>query len=96
MPTLTKQSKKPKERNTADRSIYNSTQWKNLRASYFMEHPLCEMCLKEDKVTPAIDIHHIIPFLRGKTPLEQRDLAFNYNNLMALCKEHHQKIHQTL
>ena len=84
--------KLPKKRNNSinriDRQkVYNTTAWKNIRASHIMQHPLCELCLKEDKVKPTEDIHHILGIL--KYP----DLAYNTDNLLALCKECHSKIH---
>lgn len=70
--------------------IYNSKQWKQLRNSYITEHPLCEQCLLEDNITPAEDVHHIKPFLSGITYNEILSLAYDYNNLMSLCKQCHQ------
>jgi len=58
-----------------------------------MNHPLCERCEKAGKVVPAIDIHHKISFMTGKTPLDKKALAFDPNNLESLCKECHQKEH---
>ena len=40
-----------------------------------MNHPLCERCEKEGKVVPAIDVHHIISFMTGKTPLDKKALG---------------------
>lgn len=89
MPTI---QKLPKKRtNSINRvnrqKVYNTSTWKNIRASYLMQHPLCELCLKNDKVKPTEDIHHILGIL--KYP----DLAYNTDNLLALCKECHSKIH---
>lgn len=58
-----------------------------------MNHPLCERCEKAGKVVPAIDIHHKISFMTGKTPLDKKALAFDPNNLESLCKKCHQKEH---
>lgn len=57
-----------------------------------MEHPICEICLSKGVITPAIDIHHKDSFLnyRGMKRIEK---AYDYNNLMSLCKECHQRIH---
>ncbi len=89
-PEKTKQTSiKREERN----EVYTSTRWKKLRLSYLQNHPLCESCLKQDKFTPSVDIHHIISFMSTNDPLKRKYLAFDYNNLMALCKECHQKIH---
>ena len=49
--------------------------------------------VKEDKVVPAVDVHHIISFMTTNDPLKRKWLAFDSSNLMSLCKECHQKIH---
>lgn len=67
--------------------------WKNLRRSYLMEHPLCEMCLSEGITTPACEVHHIRHINVGNDELEMMDIAYDSNNLMALCSSCHDKIH---
>lgn len=32
--------------------------WKRIRDRYAAEHPLCEMCLKEGRLTPVQEVHH--------------------------------------
>lgn len=76
--------------------IYNSKTWKQLRNSYFAENPLCQRCLEKGIVKPADDIHHIKPFLSGKTYEEKLQLAYDYNNLQSLCKQCHSDIHKEL
>ena len=62
-----------------------------MRDTYIKEHPLCEDCLNEGKVVPAEDIHHIrSPFQNGEC---NKALLLDYNNLMALCKQCHNKRH---
>lgn len=61
-----------------------------------MQHPLCEDCLEEDKVTQAVEVHHIRPILTGKDELEMAELAYNPSNLRSLCKECHNNIHKKL
>ena len=100
MPTLNLQKKTKKEtnqrnENTASREMrrkaYNNTEWRKLRDTYIKEHPLCEDCLNEGKVVPAEDIHHIrSPFQNGEC---NKALLLDYNNLMALCKQCHNKRH---
>ena len=58
--------------------------WKRIRDRYIGKHPLCKMCLKNHKTTPATEVHHIRPLSRGGTHDE--------DNLMALCKPCHSKI----
>lgn len=49
---------------------------------------LCEMCLKEGRLTPVQEVHHILPVSKGGT--HARD------NLMSLCQSCHTKIHHDL
>ncbi len=60
-------------------------EWRRVRARYVAKHPLCERCLKEGRITPVEEVHHIIPVNRGGTNAE--------SNLMSLCKSCHNKIH---
>lgn len=83
------------ERKKERQAVYQSKRWKDLRKAYFQEHPLCERCLKEGRITPAHDIHHrLSPFCKGLTPEEKDRRAFDPNNLMALCVECHIKEHR--
>lgn len=74
--------------------IYNTKRWKDLRKLFVQAHPLCEKCLKEGKITPTENIHHILsPFAPGLTPEERDRRAYSWSNLMALCVECHIKEH---
>ena len=59
--------------------------WKRIRDSYAQSHPLCERCLKEGRLTPMDEVHHILPISRGGTHAR--------SNLMSLCRSCHNKIH---
>lgn len=59
--------------------------WKRIRDRYVKAHPLCERCKAEGKLTPTEQVHHILPLREGGTHREQ--------NLMALCRSCHSKIH---
>ena len=97
MPTISKTKKKrlPTGNNYVNerRKIYQSERWKKLRAWKLYDNPLCEMCLKEGKVTPAEDIHHVVSFMSTNDMEQRMFLAYDYDNLMSLCKRHHQAIH---
>ena len=69
-------------------SFYNSPEWKKLRKQEWKDaNGLCEMCLKNGIITEAREIHHIIP-------IEQDwNKRFNYDNLIALCPQCHQNVH---
>ena len=64
--------------------MYYSAKWRKLRNWYIANHPLCEQCQSEDRITPATEVHHII---------ESKDndaaLFYNSDNLMALCHQCH-------
>ena len=59
--------------------------WKRIRDSYAAAHPLCELCLKEDRYVKTEEIHHIKPLSEGGTHARE--------NLIALCKPCHARIH---
>lgn len=97
MPTISKPCKKrmkpssfmEKER----KKVYQSERWKRLRALKFANNPLCELCLQEGRVTPAEDVHHIVSFMTADDPATRYQLAYDYDNLMSLCKQCHQRQH---
>lgn len=99
MPTINKGTKKKQVKQGRSKEaseIYNTSRWKKLRSAYLMLHPLCEMCLEEEKISPTEEVHHIKPILTGESRLEMEQLAYNPSNLIALCKEHHHQIHNNL
>ena len=62
--------------------------WKRIRDRYAAAHPLCEQCLKEGRLTPVEEVHHILPISQGGT--------HDASNLMSLCQSCHTKIHHEL
>jgi len=58
--------------------------WKRIRDRYIRLHPLCEQCQKDGKLTPAGEVHHIVPLSKGGDHDEE--------NLMALCTSCHSTI----
>ena len=70
---------------SADVNIKYGRAWRRVRQRYVSAHPLCERCLKEGRMTPVDEVHHIIPVSQGGTNDE--------SNLMSLCKSCHNKIH---
>jgi 5-methylcytosine-specific restriction protein A len=54
---------------------------------YLREHPLCEMCERKGWVVPATMVHHVKPIKQGGAVLDME-------NLMALCRRCHDKIHK--
>ena len=62
--------------------------WKRIRDRYAMEHPYCERCLAEGRMTPMEEVHHIVPLSSGGT--------HERSNLMSLCQSCHTKMHMEL
>ena len=44
--------------NINHKTVYNTTQWKELRLLYLQNNPLCELCLENEIIKSATDIHH--------------------------------------
>ena len=97
MPTIykIKKTKKPhvidlkrKER----QKIYQDVRWQRLRVAYLADHPLCEECFAHGVTREAVDVHHVVSFMSAEG-VERIELALNYDNLRALCKECHQAEH---
>lgn len=59
---------------------YHSYRWTRLSRAFRSEHPLCAMCQKEGRITPAAVVDHIIPY-----PV--CDDFFDRNNLQSLCEK---------
>lgn len=97
MPTIYKPKRKTTRTNTDKRkerqAVYQSSRWQKLRLAYLVDNPNCEACLKRGVVTPAVDVHHKISFVGVANEVAAYELAYTYDNLMSLCKECHQKIH---
>ncbi len=54
------------ERDPASNKRYGRA-WKRIRDRYIKAHPLCEECQKQGKLTPAEEVHHILPLSKGGT-----------------------------
>ena len=96
MPTICRLKRKQKRIDNyfnERRRIYNSERWHKLSVYKRSVNPLCELCEKKGITRPAEDVHHIISFMKGQDRGEIEDLAYNFDNLMSLCKECHQNIH---
>ena len=78
--------------------LLNDKRWKDLRRSYLQAHPLCELCEEKGYYVSAIDVHHKIPVESAKTPerMEQLCYSIGINNLQALCKACHVRVHKEM
>ncbi len=73
-----------------DPKIYHTKRWQNLRKKKLNNNPICEMCEKNNRITMAVMVHH-------KTPVKENgDLAMDYDNLMSLCRQCHNEIHEKM
>ena len=100
LPWRCKNAKQAKDKS----EIYNSKEWKELTILKKRVNPLCEQCIKDGEaigipggyVKSVECVHHIIPIETARTKEEMRRLAFNWDNLMSLCKSCHARIHKEL
>lgn len=92
----------PKKKNSSRRittnrkarnEIYQTNKWKILRDNYIKKNPCCECCKVLGKTTAATDIHHKVSFLTENGD-KRYELAFDWDNLMSLCREHHNFLHK--
>jgi len=66
---------------------YKGRNWKVIRKRKILDDPLCEVCLKNNEVKKATIVHHI------KDGQLFKELFFDYDNLMSVCRSCHNKIH---
>lgn len=69
-------------------SFYNSTKWRALRDYKISLQPLCEECLKKNRLKPATEVHHI----KDISDCPTFENALNYEGLLSLCKSCHSSI----
>ena len=82
------------DRKKERQQLYSSKRWKDLRLYMVQKYPVCQDCLKEGKITPTEEVHHIkSPFVKGLTEEEKEWRAFTESNLVCLCKECHIRRH---
>ena len=73
-----------KKRGTAHQRGYGG-RWRKVREAHLKENPLCVECSKQNKVTAAIIVDHIVPHKMNY------ELMWDPNNHQSLCKYHHDK-----
>jgi 5-methylcytosine-specific restriction protein A len=71
-----------RERGSASARGYDRA-WQRLRDQVLREEPLCRRCKFEDRVTAAVDVHHVIDVR------DRPDLRLVRSNLEPLCHSHH-------
>ena len=75
------------------RRLIHTTRWLRLRQRVLTEHPLCQRCESEGRITSACEVHHIHPVEEAFTYEERKQRMYDPNNLLALCHECHVKTH---
>ncbi|MFB7142064.1 HNH endonuclease [Gottfriedia sp. NPDC056225] len=74
------------KRDQRSKSFYDSTLWKKVRDLVMRRDlGLCQQCKREDKITLADVVDHIIPIKK------RWDLRLDKDNLQALCHKCHNK-----
>lgn len=101
MPTINKGNSnnkrifQPSARRKERQLIYNTPEWKSLSKAFKMANPLCERCLKKGVIKPSCHIHHKVSFMSTDNELKRMELAYDWENLEALCVECHNKEHNS-
>lgn len=75
--------------------MYNSPDYKRLRKSFIQYHPLCDVCLVENKVKETEHTHHIVRFMDQPTEVLKYALLVDEDNIMPLCENCHNKLHHS-
>lgn len=91
MPTINKpKAKRQITLKTKERqAIYNTTRWRRLRRFKLNDCPVCEMC----KRCQSEEVHHRDSFMNYTDARTRDAVAFDPNNLVALCAECHRRLH---
>ena len=80
------------DRRKALQPFYSSKAWTKARdLAIRRDCYLCVDCLAHGKITPAAEVHHIVPV----EPYNMNDpsITLNLDNLVSLCLECHRKRH---
>ena len=75
------------------KKLIQSRRWVLLRNEKLSKNAICENCLTNGLITPAKEVHHITPIDTGINKEHKKQLAYNYSNLQALCKNCHVQAH---
>jgi hypothetical protein len=70
--------------------------WLRLRRDILTAHPVCQRCEEEGLISPATEVHHVIPCETALNLREMETLMFDPHNLLALCHRHHAEAHKTM
>jgi 5-methylcytosine-specific restriction enzyme A len=65
--------------------FYGSARWKRFRAYIKAQRVLCERCRAEGRITPGVEVHHLIDFR------QRPDLALDPANVKLWCVSCHSR-----
>lgn len=74
------------QRATPDKRGYDF-RWQKVRRLKIAINPLCQMCMEDGRYVKADIVHHI------QTIEEHPELRLSMDNLLSVCVQHHEKIH---
>lgn len=101
MATINRESLGHKHKKGSSKPSYNMYQkyysnplWRSNRDYYLGLHPLCEICMQHNRITPAEEVHHMIPWNRGIDEKHKLMLLINPDNFCSICKTCHTALHK--
>ncbi|OWJ78556.1 HNH endonuclease signature motif containing protein [Haematobacter genomosp. 1] len=62
---------------------YNTSRWSKLRLAKLDAAPLCEICIRRDRIEPASVVDHFTPIRQGGSPFPE------LSGLLSLCERCH-------
>jgi 5-methylcytosine-specific restriction endonuclease McrA len=64
---------------------YSTQRWQRYRRMKLRQNPLCEYCLNEGQLTPAVAVDHIVAIAKGGDPFPPLD------HVMSCCTSCHNR-----
>ncbi len=77
-------------------ALINTARWRRCRTAVLSHEPLCRRCQKHGRITPATEVHHIVPLESVPDPARRAALAYDLHNLMPLCHDCHTAVHREM
>ena len=77
------------------RKLIHTNKWRQLRKDKLAATIWCEDCEEQGRKTLATEVHHLTPILSSDLPSQMAELAYDRNNLRALCHRCHCRRHST-
>lgn len=91
----TKRSLNSDKKRKQRQKVYQSSRYIKLREHKRMQSPCCEICALFGIVNWGEHVHHWMTFVVDD-PEESERRAYDYNNLVTLCRKHHDMLHTGL